>query len=348
MRRIKSISVVLVLIIVISAFSGCRLNHYGEEDIVQWAKENIGSPIYISNSYTEREGWYDEKYTDRVWKAYLPDMPELEFEIISHEYWGMETITYSIGSTYDYVYGKYYFEQYCKENRTDFVPADDEPTVIGFYLHAYFDDREDIDTLIEQAENISEYIRKTGGSLCVAFEFELNDVLAEVDDTDVSAAVGCESDFDDAKNDILTEYAQYAADYRIDVEQFTNEELKAATEQLGGCFEITRSDGTVVSYSDLSLSRFYYGMSFGCMYEVFSREGLDVEGTPEHFYFNGIDGSSYEFSYSFNDYEYSDGKVGYYYIKDGVKTPMSYYFYNHFRSGFIEEISGLSFEQLYF
>lgn len=348
MRVIKSISVVLILIIIISVFSGCRLNHYSEDEIVQWAKENIGSPIYISSGYTEREGWYDEKYTDRVWKAYLPDMPELEFEIISHEYWGFETITHSIGSTYGYVYGKYYFEQYCKENRTDFVPTDNEPSVNRFYVHAYFDDRENIGELMEQAKSIKEYMAKIGVGKCISFEFELNDALADVDDTDVHVFAGCEADMDKVESEILTEYAQYSADYRIDVEQFTNEELKAATEQLSGCFEITRPDGTVVSYSDLSLSRFSYGMSFGCMYEVFSREGLDVEGTPEHFYFNGIDGSSYEFSYSFNDYEYSDGKVGYYYIKDGVKTPMNYYFYNHFRSGFIEEISGLSFEQLYF
>ena len=175
---------------------------------------------------------------------------------------------------------------------------------------------------------------------------EYDDVLAAVDDTDVYSCAQCTAEVDKLEEDILSEFAVYAADYRLEVDQFTTEELIAAAEKFNTQFNITRPDGTVVSYSDLSLSRYSYGMSFGCLYEVLYREGFEVDGTPEHFTYVGIDGCNYEFSYSFNDYVYDNGKPGYYYLKDDEKVPMSYYFYNHFRSGFLQEISGLTFEKI--
>ena len=39
-------------------------------------------------------------------------------------------------------------------------------------------------------------------------------------------------------------------------------------------------------------------------------------------------------------------KNGYYYIKDGEEIAMQYYFYNHFRSGLFEEISGMKFSEI--
>lgn len=345
MKRIaKYVCIIVCAALMLALLPACRLEHYNKDEIAEWAQENIGKSIYISSEYTERTN--DEGYTDRVWTAYLKDMPDLKFEIISHKYWGLESVSHSIESTYGYVYGKYYFEEYCANHETEFLPEYTEPVSYGYMLKAVFNDREHLPQLIDEAESISEYMIDAGIEENIRFAFDYNDPLAKVDDTDVSVFCGCAPNLDATEENILSEFAQYAADYRLTVDQFTEEELAAAAEEFGGQFNITRADGTVVSYSDLSLSRFGYGMSFGCMYEVFTREGFEVEGTVERFTFNGIDGSIYEFSYDFNDYLYEDDKVGYYYIKDGVKTPMDYYFYNHFRTHFIKEISGLSFEDI--
>ena len=141
----------------------------------------------------------------------------------------------------------------------------------------------------------------------------------------------------------------YSADYRLTADQFTSEELAEAVEYFGRSFNITRADGSVVSYPDLGLSRFGYGMSFGTLYEVLSREGFEPDGTPDAFSFTGVDGSEYEFSYWFNDQPYEvdweDQSVvnGYYYLKDGQRVSMDYYFYNHFRNGLFERMTGMTF-----
>ena len=64
-------------------------------------------------------------------------------------------------------------------------------------------------------------------------------------------------------------------------------------------------------------------------------DGYDVQGDAHHYSFTAKDGSSYEFSYDFRENE------AYYYLKDGEKVPMDYYFYNHFVPGRLQSMFGL-------
>jgi len=135
-----------------------------------------------------------------------------------------------------------------------------------------------------------------------------------------------------------------ALDYRLDtyLEQFTEEEIKETVADSKYRLGVAASEeGPYEYYGDLVASRYSYGVSFSTLYEVLVREGYPVEGEKNHYSFVGVDGSTYEISYDFVGHKYDEGKVGYYYLKDGVETPMTYYFYNHFRSRFIEETTGI-------
>lgn len=332
-------------VLVLSLFSGCRLSHYEEDEIAAWAKENFDEPVKISSEYFERPTG-EGNYTDRVWNAYLESNPDLKFEIISHEHYGMESISHSMETTYDYVYGRYYFDLYCKENKTDFVPLYDEAVYSDYELYVKFADRYELADVIDQAEDITDYMEKAGIEECVDFQFEYDDSLICAQNSDVFEYADCDSSFDEVESTLLRELIIYSADHRTGLEQFTEEEITDTLRSSDERFMITRTDYSTTIYPDLALSRFGHGISFGCLYEVLSREGFAVYGTPSHFSFVGIDGSFYEFSYDFNDMPYEDDKVGYYYLKDGEKTAMKAYFYTHFRKDFLEEISGLTFDEV--
>ncbi len=341
----RIISLILAAILVLTVFAGCRTEHYASDDIVLWAEEYIGNDVVISDEPVIRESGLDG-YDDLVWSAYRKSLPEVEFEIFSHRFYGGESINYSIETTYWYEYGRHYFEQYKEEYGTDLVPYDAGRTNGAYYLLAGFADRDELSDIVRQAISIEEYMYQLGGVDYISFRFEYDDILAMKSSADVSDFCAGYGELDETEEILLRELAMYAADYRLLPDTFTDEELEAAIDYFDRRFEITRADGSVVSYSDLTLNRFGHGMSFGTVYEVLSREHFSVTGSPEAFCVSGISGDIYEFSYSFNDMPYENGEDGYYYIKNGEKLPLEYYFYNHIKSDFFEEISGMTFRQI--
>ncbi len=344
-KSIKTICILLSVVLILFLLPSCKVQHFSESDISSWANKNIGKNVVISKDYIERPS-SDEGYTDRVWTAYLKDRPDMKFEIISHEYWGAESVTHSIETTYGYIYGKYYFDEYLLNNTTDFVPRYTEPVTYDYYLTADFSDRDDLSDVIDQAEEISKFMIANDIDDFVRFTVKYDDILASVKETDVIENTGCSASLDDFEETLLTEYALYAADYRLDLDEFSYEELCEAVEKHGRTFEFIYPEGGGTTSFDVSLSRFGYGMSFGCLYEMLYTHGYPVYGTVDHYHFEGIDGSTYVFSYKFNNYEYENGEVGYYYVKDSRKYPMDYYFYNHLKSDFVKEICGYSFEEI--
>lgn len=342
--KIKIIVCLIITTVTLSLLSGCRMTHYNEDEISQWAQEHFDEPVSVSRDYTERPS-SDEGYTDRVWTAYLKSNPDLEFEIVSHKYYGMESVNHSIETTYSYVYGKYWFDKYTQEHSTDFVPFYDDAVFYDYRLSVTFADRYELSEVTAQAEEIVSFMKKAGVDDCFDFVFEYEDILINAKTSNVYDIAKHDASFDEVENTLLTELILYAADYRIGLEQFTQAEIEDTLRSSDERFVLYRPDGSTKLYPDLAPSRFGYGLSFGCLYEVLSREGFSVSGTPTHYSFTGTDGSVYEFSYDFNDMPYEDGKAGYYYLKDGVKTAMDYYFYTHFRTDFVEEITGISFTE---
>lgn len=66
------------------------------------------------------------------------------------------------------------------------------------------------------------------------------------------------------------------------------------------------------------------------------------EGDRWHYSFVGENNTCYEISYDFDDYYFAEeNKYGYYYLKNGEKVPMNFYFYKNFTAQEIERMTGL-------
>ena len=73
----------------------------------------------------------------------------------------------------------------------------------------------------------------------------------------------------------------------------------------------------LVPYAGSGL-KFSY-ISYGGLYELLNRLGLEPEGELEHFTISSSDGNVYEFSYSFCKTE--DGETWWYYTQNGIAKP---------------------------
>ena len=76
---------------------------------------------------------------------------------------------------------------------------------------------------------------------------------------------------DTLQNRARNAFAGYAAAYRLETDQFTEDQLNTAASNYSSLrFSITRPDGTELCYPELILA-YYDSMSFGCLYEVLVR-----------------------------------------------------------------------------
>ena len=350
MKNKHRLLLLLLSVLLLCLLSGCRLSHFERSEIVEWTKEEFDEKVVVSGQYEERTG--EDGYVDRVWEAWLKSTPDLKFEIVSDCYYGMESVHHSINTTYYNVCGSHVFDLVRAECATGFVPDETQHAFSSYRVKLLYADRAEMEQAIADMETVDEAMKRYGAEDCIAYTLEYDDPLAEVDDTILSETFRTDS-LSGAMQQLTDEFILYAADFRLALDQFTQEEIEDAVEHSDQKFLLTRADGTQISYPDLAVSRFGYGMSFGTLYEVLKREGFEPQGSPEDFSFVGIDGCEYAFSYRFNDYQHSvehsptGYRNGYYYLRDGEIIPMDYYFYNHMRTDKIKEMTGLSFERVY-
>lgn len=153
--------------------------------------------------------------------------------------------------------------------------------------------------------------------------------------------------------ELSNSYILCALEYNLkdQLAQFSKSELEDIIANSDQCIGICRgTSGEYEYYTDIVYSKYLYGISFGVLYEILKREGFEVTGDENHYTVTGKNGSTYEISYEFNNYDfvkqmYGSDEIeqhkGYYYICDGNIMPMSAYFYNHFYENEIEDMFGL-------
>ena len=60
---------------------GCG-KHYSRSDAAKWFRQQVlDEKIVVSKNHLDQEN--RDGYTDRIWMAYLADLPEVEFKLIS-------------------------------------------------------------------------------------------------------------------------------------------------------------------------------------------------------------------------------------------------------------------------
>ena len=295
------------------AFSGC--GHYSNREAAEWFQENVvDEGIMVSKEYTDRENSSGD--AERVWTAHLKDLPEVEFELISHRTVSL-FVTYDIETTYHLEMGRFYLENYKDSSpsalsglETGTDVSEEHLTVSGIY-----DTVSEIDTICREMGNLEDYIAAQEYPCQVAYAlayrepltfdaakepFTMRYTCVSEDGGAVPDSLNAGTLADTLRNRARNAFAGYAAAYRLETDQFTEDQLDAAAGQYGSLrFSITRPDGTELCYPELILA-YYDSMSFGCLYEVLVREGtFQVSGTPEEFTFTAANGSVCSFSYSY-------------------------------------------------
>ena len=295
------------------AFSGC--GHYSNREAAEWFQENVvDEGIMVSKEYTDRENSSGD--AERVWTAHLKDLPEVEFELISRRTVSL-FVTYDMETTYHLEMGRFYLENYKDSSpsalsglETGTDVSEEHLTVSGIY-----DTVSEIDTICREMGNLEDYIAAQEYPCQVTYAlayrepltfnaakepFTMRYTCVSEDGGAVPDSLNAGTLADTLRNRARNAFAGYAAAYRLETDQFTEDQLDAAAGQYGSLrFSITRPDGTELCYPELILA-YYDSMSFGCLYEVLVREGtFQVSGTPEEFTFTAANGSVCSFSYSY-------------------------------------------------
>ena len=295
------------------AFSGC--GHYSNREAAEWFQENVvDEGIMVSKEYTDREGSSGD--AERVWTAHLKNLPEVEFELISRRTVSL-FVTYDMETTYHLEMGRFYLENYKDSSpsalsglETGTDVSEEHLTVSGIY-----DTVSEIDTICREMGNLEDYIAAQEYPCQITYAlayrepltfdaakepFTMRYTCVSEDGGAVPDSLNAGTLADTLRNRARNAFAGYAAAYRLETDQFTEDQLDAAAGQYGSLrFSITRPDGTELCYPELILA-YYDSMSFGCLYEVLVREGtFQVSGTPEEFTFTAANGSVCSFSYSY-------------------------------------------------
>lgn len=326
------------------ALSGC--GHYDRREAAEWFKENIADErIAVSRDYTERKN--EEGYTDRVWNAHLAALPEVEFELISVAGYSLFP-SYTMETTYHLEMGRYYLSRYGNDHSgtLDQLEITESGADYCLRINGIYDTTAEISTICRQIGALDDYIgvqkypcmiqcglayrepltylvgnRTDKAASRSSYVWETGGTVQETHSAK-SKATGMLSDTLQRK--AKRAFAEYAAIYRVSMEQFTEEELRdAVNADSDHRFTVTRPDGMQLCYPELILM-YFDQMSFGTLYEVLLREGsFQAEGTPNSFTFTSVSGAQCSFSYSYQKTSGNGNSACFYYVLDDTEVMLT-------------------------
>lgn len=342
----RCVIIFILSFICILFLSGCVTN-YTRDDIEQYVHDTIGiSDFRVSYNYQTVIGKDD--YHDRIWTI-TDQNTGIRFHVIDDYSWGMESMTNTLKDDYTDAVLNYIRSDLPSTSRM-YVETNKNNGIYSSKITGSFKNSDELKVCYDELLELKESISRLGYSdlsawFCLSLEHPLrNNTDNEIIEGDTSGR----TDNIPSYQDMLDNYVLTVLNYRYDgtLESITPVQIADALEDCPERVGIIRdpSSNTYEFYDDIVADP-YYGISFGSLYEILLREGLQPAGTPSHYTFTGTDGAVYEISYDFNNYPFSDSSgishLGYYYIKSGEKVPMSYYFYNCFTTDEIFQMTGL-------
>ncbi len=363
-KAITSLVLLFLGLLSVISFTGCAKD-YKRNDIKNYVEETLGFHNYTVSS----EGVHFEGENERntAWTVTNLDNHILFHvkTVYSSGLFGMESNLYN-----DY--------ETCllQSHRNEFPSLthweyrfNDDSGLNYFNIHATYRNRNELAECREELDEFRRYVKDLNLNLD-SLHFNLNynhpyrnQTNHELTDGDIHGNLLDWTEYTETY--CLCAYLRTALDYYYEdaLAEFEEDEIRTLIQENPKAFYnvgIIRSEATITTdedgishqteevvewYDDLVASYFGYGISFSTLYFILEREGFAPVGDPTHFSFTGIDGCTYEMSYSFDDATYTtnDGSemVGYYYLKDGETVFMDYYFYNHFRSQPIQQMTGI-------
>ena len=322
-----------ILFSILLILCGCG-KHYSRSDAAKWFRQQVlDEKIVVSKNHLDQEN--RDGYTDRIWMAYLADLPEVEFKLISHQYYSLFPAS-SMETTYHLEMGKYYLRNYQEQYPYGLDDVECQELSDLLSVGKLYDNAAEIETVCLQLEHLNDYISQQEYPCRIRFGIAFRESQTFVADSDADTLSSHDSyvylynDDEELTEDSLSAVlelkakdalAKYAATYRLEMEQVEEEQMEQAViRNSKNRFSITRADGLLLCYPDLILAH-SGAMSFGCLYEVLLREGTyQLTGTPENFSFVTADGLTCSFSYSYREASKT--------VSDNAKEEFFYYVVN--------------------
>lgn len=324
--------------------SGCTTVTHSESDVASFLKNkcDITADFIVSDQYETLIG--EDGYEDKLWTVTLAD-DDITFHVLDDYYYGSEWVTNQLRSDFENVVAEKMYSSFSSV----YLNGGNKPAydgLNGFVLTGSFRSRNELEALLSEYDSFREHTLQNGYDIHIKGNFVFDNPIRnytskEVADGDISLNRKASDSPDYARS--TENYILAVLDYRFadNINEFSADEIASALDDYKYPVSVLDSiTGEYRMYDDIIANQYGYGISFSALYEILVREGYPVEGDAWDYTFSSPDGDTYEISYYFNDYPFEDGN-GYYYLKNGEQQPMDYFFYNHFRTGKIFEMTGI-------
>ena len=334
----------LILLLCMLLLVGCETKKYTIEDVEDYIENNIGIKNYKIIESTRVKD--DEGYQDTIYfvDTSLKDGTEITFHIVDDHHWGMEAETNLLKDDYNEAIFEVLKDRINLDSY-DLVYESDYNELYSGKLITSYSTLDDLDTHLNLLSCLQVEIQQYA-SLSIPYIIEYDHPLRSVTDyiIDQGDVTGVTDSISLDHKEAYCNYLMVALDYHYQeaIEDCIVHSINIDSFIKNQKGEINRlEDGYTYPY--MISSPYYYGISFGNLYEIIREEGIAVNGDFWHYSYS-YNGHSYEISYDFIDNLY-DGNKGYYYLVDNVPVKMDRYFYNHFETDQIEEITGIQLEE---
>ncbi len=320
---------------------------YGRDDVKKYIYEELGiKNISLSK---EPEDVYDGEFHDKLWTVTDKDN-DVDFHVLDDRTWGMESASNSLKNDYyDEYFLKFYEDANIKSKYVEILREEDELTSVR--LTAVYSNLDELDKIYNELKDYYDFFMEKRANIEIVYNIDYDFPLRHIGNNDIEMADTFDAlkpaDFNKSVyNRALKEY------YELNLAYYFEDNLKGADNKIlkeiiddKNTYRIAKYSGENIEliYDDIIAHPYAYGITFGTMYKIFEKEGFPLTGNPYHYTVTAPNGDVYEFSYEFNDMAYpeEESEDGFYYYKNGEKTPMQYPCYCYFRCDAIKEMFGL-------
>ncbi len=323
---------------------GCTVRDFTRKDVKSYIKNDLGIKNFeLAEEPEEYVG--KDNYTDYIWHVKDLDYG-FDFTVVNDTFYSGESRRNQLKDDYCAMFVQNYEKPLPDEVKLSYVfYEEDEYTVAK--LAGTFVDKAELDSLLEDVGKVHSYYEGIGfNSASIPYLLYFNCPLTDVPFYKQNASIGgllsnCNTlDYDAIYDGLIMTCLDHR--YFEGLEGFSDEYIDS---YINTNKDVRRLYQDGQPLNDLIASEYGYGVSFATLYEVLKLNDYDVTGNPSNYSFVGADGSEYAISYFYNDYPYvrqEQEELGYYYMKDGQKTPMEYSFYNHFKLSQVEKMTGIN------
>lgn len=373
-RQHLLLSICLLSACLLLSSCGDHWQPHTRREVLAYVKAQFpGEDVTVAKKFTSPLLDNGNTSPDRIWECWFTDMPDVVFHVGSRRMTGHPApmIDYSLYHDRDRVFREHYMEQYqTMEDGLSLwaVSANGD-------LEFHFSSMTDVAQAAEQLRSFYNWYEAqphAGPPHYAVLELDglplpSSDPVTNRTRLNTSAVLA--SDFHvsfcrDAEEmeELCAEMVKsYYTFYRLLCSDFSEEELDTfAQENWAPAWTEGKDRSTVphlsrdgkalpvslfsdigaVPYAGSGLEFSY--VSYGGLFELLNRLGLEPAGELEHFTITGVDGIVYEFSYSFHKTE--QGETWWYYTHNGIEEPAKYSSFMYGNGYPILRIGGAAFQ----